>query len=438
MSDNIRGQHLHFDCVSGIAGDMSLGAFIDLGVPAQVIVDAIIAVGLGDDRLRHEPIIKSGIAATNAWVRCSDDEAPGQEGVGQDVSGQTSHDHDHTHYSDIRARIEGSSLLPEVIEICLRIFDRLAEAEAKLHGTTVEKVAFHEVGAIDSIVDIVGAAAAFHWLAPVSVSSSPIAMGRGTIRCAHGILPVPSPAALEILCRAGAPMSDGGIDKELCTPTGAAIMSAMVSDWQGMPTLVPIRIGYGAGDIDLPDRPNVLRIVVGKIVGQTQQQEPHVTDAHDSIVEIEANIDDMNSEFCQHVSDELFAAGAVDVWWTAVTMKKGRPALVLRVLCPPEHSDKAMRVLLSETTSLGLRFQTKSRLLLDRENKMVETEYGPISIKLGMWSGVCVNASPEYEACRQQAIAHKVPLKQVFAAATSKCAELFSKTARGPLASDLR
>lgn len=422
MSKSIRGQHLHFDCVSGIAGDMTMGALIDLGVPPQVIVDAVSAVGLGEDRLRHESVVKSGIAATNVWVHCTQEERDSGHGPGHHSPEDSHH---HTHYSEIRTRIEQSSLEPALIELCLRIFDRLAEAEAKLHGTTVEKVAFHEVGAIDSIVDIVGSAAAFHWLSPTSVSASPVAMGRGKIRCAHGILPVPSPAALEILCQASAPMSDGGIDKELCTPTGAAILAALVTDWEGMPTLTPVRVGYGAGDIELPDRPNVVRVIAGK----ARTAPVCVPETTDTIVEIEANIDDMNSEFCQHVSDALFAVGAVDVWWTAVTMKKGRPALVLRVLCPPAIANAAMVVLLQETTSLGLRFETKKRLLLDRETRVVDTEFGPIPVKLGHLEGRCVNASPEYEACREKALENQVPLKQVFAAASSACAGLLQSAA---------
>ena len=298
MSSNIQGKHLHFDCVSGIAGDMCMGALIDAGVPAEVIVSAIAAMGLGDDRLRVESVIKSGIASTNVWVRCEEGQTASHghshdhhdhahehshdhahehahehshdhhdhahehshdhehthddsHEHSHDHAHEHSHDHDHTHhqYSEIRARIEASSLDRGVIDLSLQMFARVAEAEAKMHGMSLEHVAFHEVGAIDSIVDIVGCAAAIHWLAPCSVSSSAVAMGKGRIKCAHGVLPVPSPAAVEILRIAEAPISDGGVAIELCTPTGAAILATVVDQWGSMPEMIPLSIGYGAGDL---------------------------------------------------------------------------------------------------------------------------------------------------------------------------------------------
>ncbi len=419
MSVELKGKHLHFDCVSGIAGDMTLGALIDLGVPAGVVEAAIVAVGLGDDRLRVESVIKSGIAATNVWVHCDGKE---HDGDGKDHAHEADHahdhahdhDHDHRHYSDIRERIEKSSLDVEVAELSLKIFDRVAEAEAKMHGTTVADVAFHEVGAIDSIVDIVGAASALHWLRPTSVSSSPVAMGRGKIKCAHGILPVPSPAAVEILRVAGAPVSDGGINKELCTPTGAAILAAIVDQWGSMPEMVPLRIGYGAGDIVLPDRPNVLRVMLGETSALT------VTgSASDTVMELEANLDDMSPELCEHAADALFAAGALDVWWTAITMKKGRPALALRVMCPIASSEAVMAAIFRETSSIGLRSKETRRRVLEREIVSVETEFVSVAIKVARYEGEVVNVAPEFEDCRLLAEQRGVALKRVFAAALS-------------------
>lgn len=407
MSTELQGQHLHFDCVSGIAGDMTLGALIDLGVPAQIIRDAVSAVGLGEDRLRVEPIVKSGIASTNVWVRCDDHDHD------HDHDHAHEHDHHHHHYSDITERIQASSLSEEVVALSLKIFDCLAEAEAKLHGTNVLKVAFHEVGAIDSIVDIVGSAAALHWLAPKSVSASAVAMGRGTIRCAHGILPVPSPAAVEILRVAAAPVTDGGIDKELCTPTGAAILAAVVDQWGRMPEMTPLRIGYGAGDIDLPDRPNVLRIMLGAAASQSAQSDG------ETVVEIEANIDDMSSELCEYAAEALFAAGALDVWWTSITMKKGRPALALRVLCSEQVAEAMIALVFQETSSIGLRWRRTQRRVLQREFVTVRTEFGAVPIKVARYQGRVVNAAPEFEACRKLAEGQKVALKRVFAAAAS-------------------
>lgn len=453
MSAELQGQHLHFDCVSGIAGDMTLGAMIDLGVPADVIREAIAAVGLGDDRLRVESVVKSGIASTNVWVRCHDAEdgaeaekahkhihahehAHVHEGGQSEThshahehrhshadagSGEHAHahehrhDHNHHHYSDIRARVEKSTLDKAVVALSFKIFDCLAEAEAKMHGTTVDEVAFHEVGAVDSIVDIIGSAAALHWLAPASVSASPVAMGRGSIKCAHGILPVPSPAAVEILRVAQAPVTDGGLDIELCTPTGAAILAAIVDEWGSMPEMTPLRIGYGAGDIELPDRPNVLRIMLGKTTASTKAK----LGESDTVVEVEANIDDMSAELCEHVADTLFAAGALDVWWTAITMKKGRPALALRVMCGKEVAESVMAVIFRETSSIGVRTKETRRRVLQREIVEVTTEFGMIPVKVARYDGKVVNAAPEYEACRRQAEARKVPLKEVFAAASS-------------------
>lgn len=395
--ESIQGKHLHFDCVSGIAGDMTLGAMIDLGVPASVISDAIIAVGLGSDRLQVEAIVKSGISATNVTVRCDVESGGG---------------HDHHHYSDIRKRISTSALSTSVTKLALAMFDRVAEAEASLHGTTTEEVAFHEVGAVDSIVDIIGSAAAIDWLRPASVSCSVVAMGRGKVGCAHGILPVPSPAALEIMRRAEALVADGDCDRELCTPTGAAIVATTVSTWGAMPAMIPLAIGYGAGDIELPDRPNVLRITVG-----ARHQTPETGVGIESVVVLETNIDDMSPELCEHAAEALFAAGALDVWWSPITMKKGRPALSLRAMCLDAHKDEVMKAVVVETSAIGVRFERWQRWVLDRELLEVETEFGPVTLKIARLADAIVNVAPEYESCRECSRQHAVPLKAVFAAA---------------------
>ena len=392
----LRNQHLHFDCASGAAGDMTVAALIDCGVPQSVVAEAVAAVGLDPGRLSIKRIVKSGIAAVDFRVVVDDLVAE---------KGERDH-HSHHHYDEIRTRVEGANLSPDVVKRALEIFDRLARAEAKLHGTTVEKVAFHEVGAIDSLADIVGAAAALSWLSPAQVSSSPVAMGHGHIECAHGRLPVPSPAALEIMRSAGALVADGDAETELCTPTGAAILASIVTSWGPMPSLVPVAVGYGAGDVDLEDRPNVLRAVLGSAqAGST------------GMVRVEANIDDMSPELCEHVAEELFAAGAADVWWTPITMKKTRPAVQLSVLTGAASLDAAISVILTETTTIGVRFDEVSRQTLQRESVEVETRFGPIPIKVARLRGQIVNVAPEYEACRAAAKQHGVPLKRVFAAA---------------------
>ncbi len=398
MSD-LRGLHLHFDGVAGAAGDMILGALFDLGVPQEIVTHALEAIGIEADRLAVENIVKSGIASVDVKVRVEHDH-------------EHDHDHDqhhHHHYSDIRERIEGK-LDPAAEKLCFDIFDRVARAEAKLHGTTVDKVAFHEVGAVDSIVDIVGAAAALAWLAPASVSSSPVAMGHGSVKCAHGILPVPAPASLEIMRESGGLTTDGGVARELCTPTGAAILSAVVTRWESMPALSVMGVGYGAGDADLDDRPNVLRVTAGRRAE---------TGGDEAIYRIETNVDDMSPEMFEHAAEAMFEAGAVDVWWSPITMKKARPALQLSALVPELRLDEVLRATLRETTSIGVRFDRVGRRVLEREVCEVHTRFGPIPVKVARLDGLEVNAAPEYEACRAAAREHGVALKSVFAAAVA-------------------
>ncbi|HTM21173.1 MAG TPA: LarC family nickel insertion protein, partial [Kofleriaceae bacterium] len=261
-------------------------------------------------------------------------------------------------------------------------------------------------GAIDSIVDIVGAAAALDWLAPTGVSADAVVMGEGMVKTAHGMLPVPSPAALEILKQAGGKMVGGGVRRELCTPTGAAILAASVTRWGGAPAMTPLATGYGAGDAELEDRPNVVRATVGDI-----------ETGGDEIYRIEANVDDMNPEMCEHAAEALFSAGAVDVWWAPITMKKSRPAVMLGALAAPAALEPVLAAILRETTTIGVRYDRVARRILDRELVDVDTPYGPVTIKVGRLAGEVVNAAPEYQACRRAAQAAGVPLKRVYAAA---------------------
>jgi len=295
----------------------------------------------------------------------------------------------------------------------LDIFERVARAEAALHGTTVDLVAFHEVGAIDSIADIVGAAAGLAYLSPSAVTASAVAMGHGQVWTAHGVLPVPSPAALEILRAAGGVTCDGGVARELCTPTGAAILAHAVSAWQPMPPLQPVAVGHGAGDADLPDRPNVLRLVLGRA------RDTAAPAADETIYRIESNLDDMSPEMCEHAAEQLVAAGAVDVWWTPITMKKSRPALLLQALAPAAALDRVLHAILIETTSIGARFDRVARRVLERREAWVETRFGRLPVKVATLEGRVVNAAPEYEACRAAARSHAAPLKEVFAAAVA-------------------
>jgi uncharacterized protein (TIGR00299 family) protein len=287
------------------------------------------------------------------------------------------------------------------------MFDRIARAEAKLHGTSVEEVTFHEVGAIDSIVDVVGTAAGLAWLAPASVTCTAAVMGSGTLTCAHGVMPVPAPAALEVLREAGGTMTDGGLARELCTPTGAAILAHAVTAWGPAPTGTPVAVGWGAGDFDLPDRANVLRLVLIRPAAA----------ASEDLYRVEANVDDLSPEVAAYALERVLAAGAVDAWWTAVTMKKGRPGLQLTALAPGSARDAVIAAILAETTTIGVRYDAVGRHVLARELVVVETPYGPITIKVARDGDRIVNAAPEFEDCKAAAARAGVPLKGVYAAA---------------------
>jgi pyridinium-3,5-bisthiocarboxylic acid mononucleotide nickel chelatase len=446
-----RGKHLHFDCASGAAGDMMLGALIDLGVPIDVIGAALDAIGAGRQRLTFQRVVKHGMAAIDVKVDTNGhiidhqhQHRPGvpnkrapTEGTGKfvaikfraetherhvhvDALGDKTeevHEHSHSHsarqphshyhYADIRQRIIRALLTEGARVRALDIFDRLARAEAKLHGTTVEEVAFHEVGAIDSIVDVVGTAAALDWLQPASVTCTSVAMGHGTVNTSHGMLPVPAPAALEVMREAQGVMADGGLPRELCTPTGAAILASTVTAWGPAPPGRALAIGWGAGDFDLADRPNVLRATV---------LQPG-TGSADTVWQIDANLDDMSPELCGPASEALFLAGALDVWWTPITMKKGRPALTLSVLADMDKRDHVIATMMRETTTIGVRYAQLQRTVLQRQHVDVETRYGIIPVKLAGDGQTILNAAPEYEACAKAARVHGVPVKVVYAAA---------------------
>ena len=457
----MKGKHLHLDCASGAAGDMTLGALLDLGVPIEVVGDALDAIGAGRGRLRVTKVVKHGIAATDLKVDTqgaldgagrhahaqpeaapahatghhhahaaspahshahahahhahdhAHSDAPHHDDAGRGDhvhdhvhahEGDHAHGHAHYHYADLRARILAAPLTAGTRARALDIFDRIAKAEATIHGKTVEDVVFHEVGAIDSVVDIVGTAAALDWLSPTSVSCTGVAMGHGTIRCAHGVLPVPAPAALEIMKAARGVMTDGGVARELCTPTGAAILAATVTAWGPAPAATALAVGWGAGDAELADRANVLRAVVMEPVSAQSQ----------AVWQVEANLDDMTPELCAFAAEAVMAAGALDVWWTPITMKKGRPALTLSALADSGKRDAVIEAILRETTTIGVRYIAYERKVVPRTFVSVETRYGPIVVKV---SGD--NAAPEYEACAAAARRYAVPVKQVYAAAVA-------------------
>lgn len=413
------GQHLHFDCASGAAGDMLLGAFIDLGVPLEVIGAALdafeaprsAAQGFGSARLTTSRVIKHGMAAVAVHVDDRHDQGHGH-GHGE---------HTHHHYAAIRARILAAPLTEGTRRRALDAFDRLATAEAKLHGTTVERVAFHEVGAIDSIVDIIGASAALDHLSPTSVSCASVAMGHGTALSAHGVIPIPAPAALEVLREGGGVMTDGGVGRELCTPTGAAILAAAVTHWSAAPIGRAIAVGWGAGTADLVDRANVVRVVA-------MSRAPAMESVGETMWQVEANIDDMNPELCAHASDAVFAAGALDVWWTPIWMKKRRPAMLLSALAESAQRDSVIRAILRETTTIGVRYAARERTVLARRTVPVETRFGTVAVKEASDGNHVVTASPEYESCLEVAQRAGMPLKEIYAAAIAAYATQHGQT----------
>ena len=396
----LQGKELYFDCFAGIAGDMTLGALFDLGVPEEAVRGELAKLPVRSYRLDRERVQRGALVGTKIHVRVD----------GHDEHFDHHHDHHardahhHTHYRDIAAMLR-QHLSGDVRARALAIFERIAVVEARLHGVSVEEVAFHEVGAVDSIVDIVGAAAALSWLAPSRITSRRVPLGGGTVETAHGRLPVPAPATLELL--AGAEVEAGG-DTELTTPTGAGIVAASVSAYGPMPAMRVVGVGWGAGDRQLADRPNLLRVVAG--VPTT------AASTADEIVAVEANIDDMNPELCEPLLEALFAAGAVDAWFTPIVMKKSRPALTVAALCPPSARDAVAAAILRESTTIGVRFSSRERTILPRHLVEVDTPWGKVPVKVA-GDGDAANAAPEYEACHKLAIEAGVPVKRVYLAA---------------------
>ena len=387
------GKVLHIDCFAGIAGDMFLGAMLDLGVPEQLVRQGLALLPLGEFELRVGRATRMGIVSTDVKV-----EVPTRSAA-----------HAHRSFREIRKMLGSSGLDAPVKERALGIFSRLARAEGRLHGKEPDEVTFHEVGAVDSLVDIVGAAMALEHLRPARVSSRAVPLGRGSTRCAHGVLPVPSPAAVAILADVGAAVEDGGADLELCTPTGAAIVAETVAGFGGLPAARVVAAGYGAGDAELPDRANLLRLLLLDPLPDL--------DADREAVVVEANIDNMPPEWFGHLMDRLFAAGARDVWYTPIQMKKNRPAVTVSVLCSVTDRDRVGAALLSESTTIGLRSHRVSRTVLERRILEVDTPHGAVRVKVSGDGRQVLNAAPEYEDCRAAAARTGAPLKDVYAAA---------------------
>ncbi|MFT4577608.1 MAG: hypothetical protein ACI9UO_000421 [Nitrospinales bacterium] len=378
----------YFDCYSGISGDMILGALVDLGVNINDIRKALKNIDLKGYKLQAKKIQRNGLASTQITVAI---EKP-----------KPQHSHPHRSFTNIRKLIEQSGLPSKVKNNSIEIFKRIAQVEAQIHNTTIEKIHFHEVGGIDSIVDIVGGVWAIESLKLDKVFSSPLNVGEGFIDCAHGRLPVPAPATLKLL--KGIPIFSTGVKTELTTPTGAAVIGFYAEKFQSMPAMTISGDGYGAGSHIIPSIPNLLRVVVGEM----PLKEP------DSLVMIETNIDDMNPEIFDAVMESLFNAGALDVYFSSIIMKKNRPATKISVIAEKQEREILSKILLRETTSFGVRFYEVGRLTLEREIQKLKTSYGVIKIKVGILDGETVQASPEFEDCRNAARKKKIPVKKVY------------------------
>ena len=380
----------HFDCFSGISGDMTLGALIDAGVDADAIRAGIVSLGL-PITLEIEKVHKGGFAATYVHV-----EAPAED--------------THRFLPDVEEILICGSLTAKQRELALRIFRRLAEAEAAVHGITVDKVHFHEVGALDSIADIAGAAIGLDLLGVERFTSRSVPTGHGTVQCAHGVMPVPAPATAELL--RGVPLAKCDIKAELTTPTGAAILSCIVNEWIEQPVMTVERIGHGAGKRNFVEQPNVLRLFVGEAHGL-----PSVALASDQVVVLETNLDNISSEIIGYCFDRLFAAGALDVYTSPIHMKKNRPGVLLSVIAPESVVAELETIIFRETTTLGIRRCRMDRHKLNRSACTVSTQWGPIQGKLAWREGEPPTFSPEYEDCARIARERNLALREVIAAA---------------------
>ena len=388
------GMTLFLDAFSGIAGDMTIAALVDLGVPISVVEEAVAALPLTGFHLHFAHAHPSGIVATKFDVHV--------DGAQPERT-----------WSSIDAMLAASPLDCAVKALARRVFRKLGDAESAVHRTPIEDVHFHEVGAVDAIVDIVGSSACFAFLG-ADVVGSPLPMGRGFVKARHGILPLPAPAVVS--CLAGVPTVAVEIDRELVTPTGAAIFSTVATRFARWPSFSPERVGWGAGTQTLPDRPNLLRAVLGRETGRDD------TSASSHVV-LEANVDDMTGELAAHAIETLLASGALDAWATPITMKKGRPALVLSALCPRGIGDEIAGVILRETTSIGVRRTDVARTERPRRVVQVDTAYGPIAVKISEGPFGPPNAKPEFDACAAAARAHGVTVRVVIEAALARVRE---------------
>ena len=414
----------YLDCFSGISGDMFLGALLDAGLPWSVLEETVAALDVGA-RLEISRVTRSGISATkvDVWIgaekdlprgRVSHPEKHERQHPHRDHNASHHREHAHRGLNEIRTIICKAQIAPAARERALDIFQALGEAEAKIHNTELEKIHFHEVGAVDAIVDVVCAAVGSLHVGVDEWVCSPLNVGGGTLECTHGTFPVPSPATVELL--RGAPVYSSGVNAELVTPTGAAIVRTLCKRFAAFPTMKITAAGYGAGTRDFPGQANIVRLTIGEAVEPWLATVAEVPE--DTITVLEANIDDLNPQVFSYVMERLLADGALDVFATPVQMKKNRPGMLLSVLARPEDAPRLASLVFGETTTLGIRMRQERRQTLARRTVAVRTQWGEVHMKVASLNGSLANYAPEYEDCRRIADQKKVPLKQVMQEAT--------------------
>src|SRR6202158_6125859 len=424
----------YLDCFSGISGDMFLGALVDAGVSPKLLEDTVAALDIGA-RIEISRVLRAGISATKVDVY-----AHGEKDLPREVfleQREHAHEHEHPHVwwrgsapprtgqrpvptqehhvhgrglKEIRAIIEKASIRNTAKATAIRIFEALGEAEAEIHNTSIEQVHFHEVGAVDALVDIVCAAVGAESLAVEEWVCSPLNVGGGTVKCAHGTLPVPGPATLKLL--QDAPVYSSGPQVELVTPTGAAIVKMLSARFASFPAMKIEKAGYGAGTRDFPDHPNLLRLTIGEAVPSDEASTSRNT-SNERITVLEANLDDLSPQLLAYAMERLLAEGALDVFSVPVQMKKSRPGAMLTVLAKMEDANRLTKTIFAETTTLGVRRREEQRQTLARRWETVDTTWGPVRIKIANMNGSVSNYAPEYEDCRTLAEAQHVPLRTV-------------------------
>jgi pyridinium-3,5-bisthiocarboxylic acid mononucleotide nickel chelatase len=414
----------YLDCFSGISGDMFLGALVDAGVPPKLLEDTAHALDIGA-RLEISRVLRGAISATKVDVYANGEKDLPREVFWRQQKHDHAHGHDHGHshelgheaargLTEIRTIIEKAAIRSTAKGTAIKIFEALAEAEAEIHSTSIDRVHFHEVGAVDAMVDIVCAAAGAEFLAVEQWICSPLNVGGGTVKCAHGTLPVPAPATLKLL--RDAPVYSSGPQVELVTPTGAAIVKTLSSRFAAFPAMKIEKAGYGAGSRDFPEHPNLLRLTIGEAEPANDANilpDTSASTSHEKITVLEANLDDLSPQVLAYAMERLLAEGALDVFSVPVQMKKSRPGALLTVLSKVEDADRLTRTIFAETTTLGVRRREEQRQTLSRRWETVDTTWGPVRIKIANMNGSISNYAPEYEDCRTLAEAQHVPLRTV-------------------------